>query len=338
MLSRDAQGVADGITLMHVDDVNCLASEPKERLTEIGTLFEIGEIELLTSKSTGVYIGMDILWDERQHRCELGQDRYVAELKTTLTDKERRRVFSADDLKVMESHEANPSFTKAQQEWTGKLGWIAKTQPQLSVVFGETSRNNTRGNEQSVIAAQRACEYAKQTYRRLILEGVKEPMIVWWVDGSFSLKTCEGRIGYEVQILDVEKVEKARGAFDTLPRSNLVAWKSKRCKQKLCSTTAAELIAIYEAVKDMPAFFDLIGSLWGQQGKPFKPKVLFLTDSQGALGWLRKRKAEKDPAMQGKVDLVCERIDEWGAEILWVDTKSQRADRQTKFIAERTRL
>ena len=158
-------------------------------------------------------------------------------------------------------------------------------------------------------------------------------MIVWWVYGSFSLTTCEGRVGYEVQVVDADGVEKVKGAFDKIQRTNLVAWGSNRVKRKLCSTTAAELMALVGAVKAVPAYISLIESLWG-----VKPKVIYLTDSQGALGWLRKRKAEKDPAMQGYVELVCERIEETGAEIYWVDTKSQRADRQTKFIAERQRV
>ena len=109
-----------------------------------------------------------------------------------------------------------------------------------------------------------------------------------------------------------------------------MSWSSQRCKRKLCSTTAAELLALVAAVKKAPEYIRLVESLWGE-----KPEVMFLTDSQGALGWLRKRKAEKDPAMQGYVELVCERIEEMKAEILWVDTKDQRADRQTKFVVEK---
>ena len=170
----------------------------------------------------------------------------------------------------------------------------------------------------------------KKTSRRLVMQGVRKPQIVWWVDGSFNLISCEGRIGYEVQVLDADDVQGVHGVFENLPTSKLVAWSSQRCKRKLCSTTAAELMALVAAVKKAPEYIRLVQSLWGVQ-----PNIIFLTDSQGALGWLRKRKAEKDPAMQGYVELVCERIEEMKAEVLWVDTKVQRADRQTKLIVEK---
>ena len=136
-----------------------------------------------------------------------------------------------------------------------------------------------------------------------MIESVRRPKIVWWVDGSFNLNKGEGRIGYEVQVLDAEDVKSVQGVYKKLSRNNLVSWSSQRCKRKLCSTTAAELLALVAAVKKAPEYIRLVESLWGE-----KPEVMFLTDSQGALGWLRKKKAEKDPAMQGYVELVCERV------------------------------
>ena len=65
------------------------------------------------------------------------------------------------------------------------------------------------------------------------------------------------------------------------------------------------------------------------------PKVVFVTDSQGAVGWLRKGRAEQDPHMQGYVDLVRERLSDMHSDVLWIDTANQRADRHTKFIPVR---
>ena len=70
--------------------------------------------------------------------------------------------------------------------------------------------------------------------------------------------------------------------------------------------------------------------LWGK-----RPKVVFATDSQPLLGWLRKGWVDTDPHCQGVVDLVRERIEEYKAEVVWVPTHEQRADRQTKFIPVR---
>ena len=55
------------------------------------------------------------------------------------------------------------------------------------------------------------------------------------------------------------------------------------------------------------------------------------------LGWLRTGWVQTDPAFQGVLDLVRGRIEELCAEVLWVRTSEQRADRQTKFIPVRIR-
>jgi hypothetical protein len=242
----------DGILLMHMDDVLTLSEDPVAMLKQLDTKMEFGDIELLDGSAPVVYTGLDITWDGKGGRCEIGQGRYMEGIKTQLTDRERRRLFGADDLKLSEESERNPAYTKAQQAWTGVLGWAAKTQPHLSVVFSEISRNSSRASHKSVIAVQRACEYAKKTHRPLVLEGVRDPVIVWWVDASYSLHTCEGRVGYEVQIVDSDVVSSLHGRLHLLPKCNVVAWRSHRCERKLASTTGAELVALVEGVKLVP--------------------------------------------------------------------------------------
>ena len=60
-----------------------------------------------------------------------------------------------------------------------------------------------------------------------------------------------------------------------------------------------------------------------------------MTDSQPLLGWLRTGWVQTDPAVQGVLDYAKSRILEIGAEVIWIATRDQRADRQTKFIAVR---
>ena len=82
-------------------------------------------------------------------------------------------MFGPQDLKLSEESKRNPVYNRAQQAWTGVLGWASKTQRQLSVVFSELSRNASRASPNSVVAVQRACEYAKKTYKPLVLEGLE---------------------------------------------------------------------------------------------------------------------------------------------------------------------
>ena len=287
----------------------------------------MSDIESLDRKAITIYVGMDVAWDAQRKRCEIGQDRYADAIKTNLTDKERRKVFSAEDLKLTHESERNDVYTKAQQAWTGVLGWLAKTQPHLSVVFSEMSRNNSRASKGSVLAVQRACEYAKKTHKRLVFEGIRKPTIVWWVDASFNLRMCEGRTGCEVQLVETHILRSVGKNLDEIPRSNIVSWRSRRCKSKLASTTGAELLALVDAVKAVPAYTSLVEALWGM-----KPDVMFITDSQGALGWLRTGRATTDPHMQGYVDLVRERVEHMGAEVVWIEGSKQRADKHTKFV------
>jgi len=216
---------------------------------------------------------------------------------------------------------------RVQMEWVGILGWLAKTQPQISTIFSEMSRNNVRPSDYSVTATQRACEYAKQTHKRLVFEAVSDPVLVVWVDASYSIATCDGRVGYEIQLVDTSMI---RDGVTNMPYSNLVGWKSQRCVRKLCSTTSAELVALLEGVKMVPLYTRFIESLWCKA-----PRVIFVSDSQPMMGWLNTGWVTSDPIMQGQLDLVKSRLDDMRADVLWVSTKDQRADRQTKFIRAR---
>ncbi len=251
----------------------------------------------------------------------------MAGIKTDLTQKELRKQFSAEHLKQTPPEDVRPEFGKAQQAWTGVLGWAAKTQPHLSVVFSEISKNSTKPSAQSVLNAKRACEYAKATHKRLVLEGVARPAIVWWVDASYSIRSCDGRVGWEVQVVDEKTIN---DKIYMIQESNLVAWRSRRCDRKLASTTSGELVALQEGVKAVPAYTRLVEAVWG-----VKPRVVFVTDSQPLLGWLRKGWVDTDPHLQGVLDFVKGRLDEMGSEVLWVESEQQRADRHTKFIRVR---
>ena len=251
----------DGLLFMHMDDMLCLSNDPVAMLEQLSAKMEMGDIELLHETAESIYTGLDIKWDGAGGRCEIGQKRYVDNIKTQLTDREKRKVFGPEDLKQSEESERNPAYGQAQQAWTGVLGWASKTQRHLLVVFSEVSRNAARASPKTLVAVQRACEYAKRTHRPLVLEGVRDPVLVWWVDASYSLHSCEGRIGYEVQVLDSSVVSSVNERMHLLPTSNVIAWKSHRCSRKLASTTSAELVALVESVKLAPRYLDLVKSL-----------------------------------------------------------------------------
>ena len=86
-----------------------------------------------------------------------------------------------------------------------------------------------------------ACECAARTHVLLYLRGVKVPVFVCWVDASYSIRSCDGRVGYEIQVVDESSF---CNDLVNLSEDNLVAWRSIRCESKLGSTMSAELIAL----------------------------------------------------------------------------------------------
>ena len=319
----DEEGI-DAVLLMHMDDLLNLALAPEEKLAEIGKRFKMGKIEMLTSDKVAVYTGLDIMWDAEKQRCTISQDRYINGIKTGLSDKDKRKRFGPSDLALTADKDVDMKYQKAQQAWTGVLGWAAKTQRQLSVVFAETSRNSTRPSAESVKAAMRACEYAKATSKPMLLEAVSKPVLVMWVDASYSIYTCDGRLGWELQVIDEKDL---CADIAKVPDKNVISWRSIRSERKLASTTSAELCALLEGVKAIPAYVGVCKKLWGDN-----PKVIFVTDNQPLLGWLRTGWCDADSHMQGTLELVRSRIDYMDASVLWVATADQRADKHTKFV------
>jgi transposase InsO family protein len=317
------QGVKDdkitGILLMHMDDKLNAAEDPEANLKELDKTFKMSSIDVIKESQVFRYTGLDIVWEPSKGLCTIGQEGYAAELKTTLTDKQRRKVFGVADLKQTEPGAVEPEYGKAQQAWTGVLGWLAKTQRHLSVVFSEISKNSNKPCYESVVAAMRACEYAKKHHKPLVLEAIEEPAVVCWVDASFDVKTCGGRLGWELQIVEASSIG---SDISSISVNNVVAWRSKRLKRKVASTTSAELMALVEGTRVVPAYVRLIECLWR-----IRPKVVFVTDNQPLLAWLSTGWVDHDPSLQGVLDLARSRLHDVNGQVLWVPTHKQRADK-----------
>ena len=151
--------------------------------------------------------------------------------------------------------------------------------------------------------------------------------MISWVDGSYRLSSCEGRTGWELQVIDESEID--LNNLHQIPNSNVVAWRSRRQQRKLASSSSSELMSLVESVKKMPLYTRHIEKLWGVE-----PQIYFLTDSEPLLGWLAKKYITEDPKLQGMLDLVLDRLEDWGnkANVLYIQTKFNRADKHTKFV------
>lgn len=142
----------EGIILMHIDGTLILAEDPMPKVDAIDEMFPMGTKVEPPPDKPFAYTGLDIVWDAKggtRGRCTIGQEKYADEIKTTLTDKQRRRQFGIEDLVLTQPKDVQEEYKPAHQAWTGVLGWLAKTQRQLPVAFSEISRNSTRPSKQS---------------------------------------------------------------------------------------------------------------------------------------------------------------------------------------------
>lgn len=316
-----------GIMRTHMDDLFCNGDDPVAKLESIKKYYKTGPITEFTSKEWGVYTGIEILWDKEKGVAQHSQKQYVDNIDTKLTGAEKRRRFGAKDLELTREDEINVEYQKEHQSWTGTLGWLARTQRFLSVVFSMVSRNSTRPSAESVLKAKRACEYAKEFHSPLVFHGVVDPVLLLWVDGNYDLATCDGRKGWEGQLLDESEVDE--NDFERISDENVIGWRSQRHDRKLGSSSSSELVAFVSVVKQMPLYTSHIEKLWG-----CKPKVFLLTDSQPLIGWLNTKWIKSDPKLQGMLDLVLERLAEYGPDVKvrYVRTEINKADKHTKFI------
>ena len=309
----------------HSDDTRVFAPDPNVIIDELRQHLKMGETISFKRDEWVVYTGIEMKWDDEKGEAYESQQQYASEVDTQLKDAERRRKFGVKDLEPSREEDININFQKAQQSWTGVLGWLARTVRNISVVFSEISKNSTKPSALSVLNARRACEYAKSICVPLKFEKVSDPCVIFWVDANFNVNKCEGRLGFELQVINKDEFDYRK--ISITKESNVIAWRSHKCNRKLASSSGAELCALVEVVKLAPLYVSLVSKIWKQD-----PRVIILTDSQPVLDWLRNRYVKADPALQGMLDLARERIDDLKAEVFYIDTKNNRADKHTKFI------
>jgi hypothetical protein len=328
-------GEADGIIVMHVDDTLCFDADPKSVFDSIHKKFELDDPETMEAGQQHTFVGMDIEFSTDGKTCTVGQRQYAAGIKTQLAEKDRRGAITERDLSLAAPSEVDIRLCPRQQSYVGKLSWLSVTDRNLSVVFSEASRNNTKPSAKTLVAVQRLCEWAAKNHNPLKYDGsVKQPALVFWVDAAFCLKRCDGRIGWAIQLVDKSVLTggKLQDTIKQVPRDiNIVNWRSRRVQRRLGSSTAAELLALRDGIKMMPLYSRVVKHLWGVE-----PYQVYATDNQPLLKWLNNMRTYSDPEWQGTLEFVAERVRERSADVIWVPTKEQRADRHTKFVRQRT--
>eukprot|EP00919_Chromeraceae_sp_WS-2016_P034629 GHVR01081921.1.p1 GENE.GHVR01081921.1~~GHVR01081921.1.p1 ORF type:complete len:160 (+),score=16.77 GHVR01081921.1:2-481(+) len=154
---------------------------------------------------------------------------------------------------------------------------------------------------------------------------VKTPKLRAWSDASYKLHSCQGRAGFEIQLLEQDTVVPVVAQkLDEL--YNIFSWKSMMIKRNMVSSTSAELVAMQEAVKRCFGFKKLIDTLWG-----LDCKVEILIDSNPLTQQLKSKQCKSEPRLQGMLECVIEDVKDLNASVVWVPTDVMLADRQTKL-------
>uniref|UniRef100_A0A0G4HW77 Uncharacterized protein n=1 Tax=Chromera velia CCMP2878 TaxID=1169474 RepID=A0A0G4HW77_9ALVE len=245
------------------------------------------------------------------------QSVYIMNMAESVSPEAKKPIIDKDLLLLTEK-DVDPSLQKEQQRNVEALGWAVCTQPSLSFLFSHLSGWNTRPSPASVLATKKALWHVKVTAKPLKLKKVRGvPVLVVWVDVSYQLSLREGRLGWEMQILNQEEV----GDLERVSEDNTVVWASKKCIRKLRSTTIIELFAMCDGVKFSFIMFNLIKKLWG-----VFPKVLVVSDSQPLMNQLTSRQCKSKPHQQAELEYVLQELADLGATVKWVPTGEAKAD------------
>eukprot|EP00919_Chromeraceae_sp_WS-2016_P022952 GHVR01054626.1.p1 GENE.GHVR01054626.1~~GHVR01054626.1.p1 ORF type:complete len:159 (+),score=14.09 GHVR01054626.1:767-1243(+) len=128
--------------------------------------------------------------------------------------------------------------------------------PDFAYCIGEISRRSTVAIENDVDVLIKVVQRARQLYKPLVLSAIEgDWMLVGSSDASYDIKTYQGRVGYQIKLVS------SKCSSEEI---NILTWSSRVLRNKLSSTTAAELHALAKVIKAMPLYIDLVVKLTGR--------------------------------------------------------------------------
>eukprot|EP00919_Chromeraceae_sp_WS-2016_P073637 GHVR01174143.1.p1 GENE.GHVR01174143.1~~GHVR01174143.1.p1 ORF type:complete len:200 (+),score=13.76 GHVR01174143.1:573-1172(+) len=188
--------------------------------------------------------------------------------------------------------------------------------------LGELSRRATKATEDDVETLDKLIVKAQNSLQPLILNATaKQWKLVGISDASYDIREYEGRVGFEIRLMHEETKLDEVGKY-----VNLLAWGSKVLRNKVASTTSAELHAHQRVIKLMPRYISLFNALLGEH-----PKVEYVVDSKPLMTQLITGKSTAEPALQGILQYVIQERISQHATVLWVSTGHMTADKYTKW-------
>uniref|UniRef100_A0A0G4HT09 Uncharacterized protein n=1 Tax=Chromera velia CCMP2878 TaxID=1169474 RepID=A0A0G4HT09_9ALVE len=148
------------------------------------------EPEVLKEEETMSYIGMQL--KKTKEGFEMSQEEYLESVEVEESKLKGGKI-RPDLLDPPTEEEIKEEYVPLMQKIMGVTGWAARTQPDISFLFGELSRWSTKPSAEKVEGGLRLLNHAKQRKTSLVFTAVKDPKMVVFYDGSYSLQKCEGQ-------------------------------------------------------------------------------------------------------------------------------------------------
>jgi len=318
---KDEEKKMKAVMAVHVDDLLIFSADPARDFEPLRQRLKMDEPEILSAGDEMGYTGLEVRKNESGF--EISQEAYLKSIPVQ-TDDLPRKSLSPEMLNEEKEEEKEEDLVAVMMKVMGVLGWVCRTSADLAFVFSELSRYSSHPTGSKLVAALLALIRAREKNDSLHFEGVIDPKLALFVDAAYSLSRCEGRGGFEAYLVD--KKEKIEG----MRRTNLVAWKGKRIKKKLISSTSAKLCALVDGVKQSFQWKRLAEALWM---KPLEVEIY--TDSAPLMEQLESGYSKREPRMDGLLKYVQQELRALKTRVLWVSTNWQRADRHTKYKLEK---
>ena len=258
---------AEMILLVYVDDMVLLAKN-KEEMREFRELLMEG-FKMMDMGPIHYFLGMEF---KRQESGELkvNQERYVETLLDRFGQRNSRVVSTpADANVVLQKNDGSSSVdAKEYQALTGSLLYLAlNTRPDIQFAVGVCARYNSSPTETHKTAALRILKYLKGMGVGVSFYPENKAKISGFVDSDFAR--------------DVDD-RKSTSGYVFLFGESPISWYSGKQKCVSVSTSAAEYIALGQAVRE--ALY--LGNLFKEMGIDFFP-IQIREDNQAALAMVK---------------------------------------------------
>eukprot|EP00918_Siedleckia_nematoides_P011185 GHVU01024523.1.p1 GENE.GHVU01024523.1~~GHVU01024523.1.p1 ORF type:complete len:399 (+),score=43.28 GHVU01024523.1:878-2074(+) len=241
-IKRTEGGKIIAVLVPHVDDLLIASEDTPAVIRTITTAFNCHPPNYFTEGVPNRFLALDVT----VHPSELtvSQATYLQSTTQPAPHSKRAHPLTQTDLRPPRPEEIDATLVPSFRSDLGKLGWITGTNPALTAAYSELSMYSLCPSQKIYAALQRVLHHAQTAPGTLTYTAIQTPAIYAYSDAAYCRTTKTGRYGWVIYV--GEKGERCTR------NNNMVAWKSKRIKLLLDSSTAAELHALKALIDPKP--------------------------------------------------------------------------------------